>query len=263
MKYNVCLFSKPIQVVNYLNYKQDEANLDRTLFFLKNVGFSGGDIVAERLEKIFSNNTEIIKVSDYYLSLKYAFTKKIKTLYIDSDVGIKLRFLIFLLSPEKTVLIEEGIGLYREIDVGRYRSKTYIGEYYKTNVIATYNPDKMPVKTRPKASRISTSIMSFVQKNTELMNELFINEKHDPRLDLLSGNIAVYITDWYFNVEKIPSGKIENRTLLVKPHPGIKDVVPEQYILLNRYLIGELDLIWLADRFKDQIIDVYHHNSTT
>lgn len=253
------ILSKPLQILNILNYTNNFKSTSNATIFIKRKSFYKSEIIFKRLNEQFSNGLRFILIDSYFDVLRFSFSwKRITRLYIDSDVGLKLRFLISVINADQTCIIEEGLGLYSKVKYNRF-IKTRIGSFYKTEKIIAYHPENLDHSLKYKAMKIDHSLQDYIESNFTLLSQLFENKDYDARIERYK-DFAVYLTNWYFDLSKL--NKYGHFNLVVRKHPGLKNDVPDSIICLDKYLVGELDILWISKRFKDQTTLVLHHNSS-
>lgn len=253
------ILSKPLQILNILNYTNNFKSTSNATIFIKRKSFYKSEIIFKRLNEQFSNGLRFILIDSYFDVLRFSFSwKRITRLYIDSDVGLKLRFLISVINADQTCIIEEGLGLYIKVKYNRL-IKTRIGSFYKTKKIIAYHPENLDHTLKHKAIRIDQSLQDYIESNFTLLTQLFENKEFDRRIEI-SKDFAVYLTNWYFDPSKLD--KYNHTNIVVRKHPGLKNNLSESIVCLDKYLVGELDILWISKRFKDQTILVLHHNSS-
>jgi len=209
-----------------------------------------------------------------------AATKKPKTVYIDSDVGLNplIRLCILKLRSKKTKIhvYEEGIGTYRTDLINNKIKKTiynivgagcYFGGAFITDKIHVFNVD-LYKKNIPflsyKVISITPPFETWLKENKQKLINIFcqgfkIEETTDTKI------ASLYLTDWSIDMKTVKEVPKSSR-LFLKPHPHIKKEVIDKLPndrdieIVPSEIPAEILINILLEKFSK--VNVYHKNSS-
>lgn len=260
---NVVVISKPIQFVNILNYLDNEINnwnnVNYELYIVDS--FWGAKELKNKVKNLnLFYNVYLIK--SYWSLLPNLFFKKIENLFIDSDIGFKNNLILLLAKAKSVFVYEEGIGTTNKahnFGPGNLFS-SYLGESPFTDHLIVYNPEDVVSKIERKVLKIEKNLQEYILDNIEVMKRVMLNDNYDRRVDYLKGDVTVYFSAWSMDVNFIKNHK---GRLIVREHPHrIGRQNKFNYVQLNKFFLGELELLDLSMNKNIKYITVYSHNSS-
>lgn len=275
---NGFIISKPLQLMVALSIAE-QLNIRTSSEYLIADEFLGAHDVADALNsmpgyqgraKFFSQQTD---------AYRYAKTKKYKTLFIDSDVGLRKAMTLLLIKLRsfhtKLSVYEEGLGTYRndlydqtQQAIKTIGAGTHFGGCALTSEIYVYDPLRYKTnfpKIKVAVRKIDKPLNEYVSSSFEFLNNIF-----DPNRTLdaiaheqFTGRCAIYLASWNMDTSLLDELNRSNELLLIKPHPHSKkttEKLGQKAIAINGGIPAEILIQSIADKFTD--VCVYHHNSS-
>lgn len=270
---SVFVVTKPIQMLNALNIK-DESNK-----FIFVTPFANRDSFVGNARKAYPNIQFIKRKSKISCILSILLKQNtISRVYLDSDFGLKIRFLLLFLVVPSYYIFEEGYASYCHL---RYpsnvtdkillilqkilRINNYIGSGIHCGGLFIY--DKSYYKTMLPESSIrlldfDMDYLSYIQQSP-----LLFNYKDNLNLSLFRcRNVVIYLTSWEVDhsiSQILQKADYKDYIKVLKPHPHIVSNSSyntiEHDVLLSPEVIFEYFLINVLD--EANMVVVYHHGS--
>jgi hypothetical protein len=265
------IVTKPLQYFNSRNipdiFVKDLYIIDHFVDF-DNFVFSISSSVYNPWRYIFKFKTKEIALI-YILCFKSKYSK----VYLDSDFGIVLRFLLFFLKESSICVYEEGFASYspqlRPVHgiknffftlVDKFQGGfNWSGGYKNTEFIYLYNTklftSKVPECQKP--------LRSFARDFTSNLNEIRELDEYYCEINNLintfsNKHVFLYLSGYSLNnqIHSI-SDKYSSYFKLLKPHPNMKIVEDGKFDLIIRSnILSELIVIKLLD-VVDKLILVH------
>lgn len=270
---SVYVVTKPIQLLNSLNIKDDNNKTIYVTPFANRYSFVENARKAYPTIKFVEHKSKTICILTILLK-QYNIVR----VYLDSDFGLLVRFMLFFLVIPKYYIFEEGYASYSHLRypsnmkdkvflfIQKYlRIKNYIGSGIHCGGLYLY--DKPYYKTMLPESSIKLldfemDYLSYIKQSPLLS---IYNEKVEMQM-FEHRNVIIYLTSWDVDnrINQILQKTIYKDYLKVlKPHPHIMEnslytsIVHD--VLLSPEVIFEYFLINILD--KANMVIVYHHGS--
>lgn len=272
MKKSAYIITKPLQYINATNIPDD---LDKDCFLI-DLFFNIEDFFKSISR--YSTHWKNIKIFKTRYAAILSVIRNRKTyekLYIDSDYGIVLTFLFFMLGNIKIYTYEEGFGSYRFIRNNKsikdkiksfiytlLGCKNWIGGNICTTGSFLYFPEafKKLISVKKENYLFKNNFITHLNKLVEI-NQFYDSISFEQYRDQ---KVVVYLTSWEINskVNSILKNYLDYIKVL-KPHPHIKEQFDTEniydFIISNSYP-AEYFLSQLYNVCKDLVI--IHENSS-
>jgi len=278
---NVYVCSKPLQYFNIRNLpKEDQFKRvliiedkfkDAYKFYQQVIEFD-----KDWHEVIFIDNRSKI----FWICL---FKYSVANFYYYLDFMLKASILLYVLLCKKIFVYEEGISAYRtEIfaKTANHKRKIrkffgmseYAGLHPRTKGIYVYNKEKYLktfsfLKRKLNPLPFKVPFQEMIENNLPLALKIFQFNANEIFSDVINKKVLFYITAWPINESALQQISVDGYDyIVIKPHPHIREInLPAAWenaktIVIESVILAEFLVEILRER--DNIIDIYHHNSS-
>lgn len=236
--------------------------------------------ISERLKKAGAKNCSIYFVENINDAYRKAIKSRYKKLFIDSDVGLLKNLTLTRLkifSPRTILSVyEEGIGTYRKdlysgvkkLVVRMLGGGIFFGGNWTTRELYIYDTDGYTNPIRSKKIKIKKGIRSLLESRLYPLHEIFGAAEFQTKISNQPKTfkcVYIYLSSWHIDTETLDHLKEKDSTVIIKPHPHIKDVsqlkVSRNFLLAPAEIPAEMLLSIVAASYHE--IVVFHHGSST
>jgi hypothetical protein len=256
------IITKPLQ---YINSRNIPDNFDKDLYLIDHF-LDCDNFKNSILKSRYNPWRSIIKFKTKERALIYLiiFKSRYSKIFIDSDFGIVLRFLLYFLNKSSIGVFEEGFASYVPQLRPSHGIKNHVfslidrlqggynwsGGYKHTQLIYLYNTKlfafKIPECKKPLMSfeRDFTSNLSVIRELDEYYNEI------DNLINTFSNKqVFLYLSGYSINNQFLSiSEQYSSYVKILKPHPNMKNVENCKFDLIIRSnILAEVLIIKLLD----------------
>ena len=210
---------------------------------------------------------------------RHFHSQSYKKIFVDSDVGFKkyLEFISIFFKFRNVFfcVYEEGVGTYRSDLYSGFKKKflqflgcgVYFGANWMSKELYIYHPDKYLNKIPGEIKLIQTRLSELLENKKDIFDAIFDADQFRERVieKKKSDDCVIYLTSWSIDLDLIENLKSNNATVIIKPHPHIKDF--ENLLNLSMGLLApagipaEIIILDASKIFKN--VSVLHHGSST
>lgn len=236
------IISKPLQYINASNI-EDENEKDCILvnYFNDVQGFK------KRIEELSNYWSNVYLVDNTYSAIIFVLRNKNKynKLFIDSDYGIFLYFLLYFLNGIAIFTYEEGYASYNYIRkpdsiLSKFKIliskifgiKNYVGGHPLTKGMYLYNKEKFEgnIKTSKEVLSFRNPFFKHVFKLKEINLNIFDRS-------YIGESVLLYLPNYFFNTKvKDYLEKFKGFYTMVKPHPYMNTEKVEELHLFEKII---------------------------
>lgn len=233
MNNNILIITKPFQLVNALNIPI-EGNIKILV-----IPFANSDNIIAILRKKYPE-IEVDTYSNKNLSLIYCILNqfKISNLYMDSDFGLIVRFLLLLLPFVNCYLYEEGYANYTSLRSPNNIRNRFLIKFQNLFNIKNYNGgscrikgiylyDKKLFNNTFKDNKVKLLDFKKNFKENILECKLLLHYNSIISFDHYQNKkLLIYLSSWNVSVEALnilSSNQYKDYIKILKPHPNITD----------------------------------------
>jgi hypothetical protein len=256
------IITKPLQ---YINSRNIPDILDKDLYIIDN--FLDCDNFKDSIVKSEFNPWRSIhkfKTKERALIYIIFFKSRYSRIFVDSDFGIVLRFLLYLLNNSSICVFEEGFASYvpqlRPIHGIKNNifslfdrlqgGGNWSGGFKYTNLIYLYNPKLFAIKV-PECDK---PLMSFARDFASNLNQIRELDEYYSEIDYLintltNKHVFLYLSGYSINDQfKSISEQYSSYVKLLKPHPNMKFIENGKFDLIIRSnILAEVLVVKLLD----------------
>jgi hypothetical protein len=282
VKASMYVCSKPLQYFNVRNLPKDEIN--KNILVIENK-FKDAYKFYESV-KMFDNSWNEIQYADdrskvFFLCM---FKYRVANLYYYLDFMLRAASMLYAIPAKDIYVYEEGISAYRTDifkNTAGYKRKIrkllglseYAGLHPRVKGMYVYCKEKY-LKTFSSLTKRKLSPLNFnasfrqmINGNVNLALNVFNFNADKIFADVHNKKVLLYLTSWPLDENVLKHiENTEHDYFVIKPHPHIRELdFPNQWknkntIVINSVILAEFIIKILSD--KNNLLDIYHHNSS-